>query len=284
MKSPSTIEQERKDDNYATVFTSQPFILEFSNIVQSTYKNNPLGFSLDLVQAMWNQREFVRTMYEKLIPTRKDPFKTIFPEAIKEYHDFLLLLKLQKSEDQNYILPAWTADMAWHIHMLHPSNYYNMTVSELGQVPNHVEQMINLGEMKDAAYRKISKKAARKNRTYNQLRSKFINKTIKKRMIITSIEDISFHGDTSIHNINGAPAKQNGTLNQNRSYVLAVKGHAGEKLKESSKQLFLPVIVNDKEASISPLVFSSPLTVHERILSNVAHTGYGYTGHKNICT
>ena len=68
-----------------------------------------MGLSLDLVQAMFNQREFIRTMVTEIAPRWKNPMEYNFPRAIKDYHDFLLLLKVQKdSETQDAILPTWT--------------------------------------------------------------------------------------------------------------------------------------------------------------------------------
>ena len=67
-----------------------------------------MGLSLDLVQAMYNQREFIHTMVTKIGPRWKNSKLSNFNRAIEEYHDFLLLLKSQKStEEQNAILPTW---------------------------------------------------------------------------------------------------------------------------------------------------------------------------------
>ena len=67
-----------------------------------------MGLSLDLVQAMLDQREYIHTMVTKIAPRWENPEKHDIPNAINDYHDFLLLLKVQKDpEVQNAILPTW---------------------------------------------------------------------------------------------------------------------------------------------------------------------------------
>ncbi|KAI9274812.1 hypothetical protein BDA99DRAFT_498657 [Phascolomyces articulosus] len=276
----------KKEENKYT-----PYALEFSNIIQTTYKNNPLGLSLDLAQAMLNQRQFIRTIITKVATGWKDPIGTTFPQAIKDYHDFLLLLKIQKSrKDQNAILPTWAIDLAWHVHMLHPSSYYKMTQSELGQVPIHgtsnvtlsqIEQSLvltknawnqlpssftrntGLAKMKDFAHRTVSKKAARENKIYNRLRDKFLNGgNITSRKPIMSLEDISYHSDTAmVHN--------------------SVSTISLEK-NIQQRSSFLPVLV-EKSNPTNTTIYSSTKEVEkmrEHILSGIDtySIGYGYIG------
>ncbi|KAI9274816.1 hypothetical protein BDA99DRAFT_249504 [Phascolomyces articulosus] len=287
---PSTAEQ---NNSYTT---------EFSNIIQSTYKNNPTGLSLDLIQAMWNQREFVRTMITKVSPTWKDPLESNIPRAIKDYHDFLLLLKVQKdSEDQNKILPTWNIDLIWHLHMLHPSKYHKMTLSELGRTPNHnmsitssqveeslmitknawehlpssLTRRIDLNKIKGFAHQRVSSKAANENRTFLQLRNKFVNGNMKKRISFTSLEDISYHdlpiSSNTIHSPPQQKQQQNGSVKQNGGeYVEVVP---------SKPMPFLPVVLIADTMNKSNLILSNKTSTNrEQILASILHTGYGCIG------
>ncbi|KAI8148015.1 hypothetical protein BJV82DRAFT_314486 [Fennellomyces sp. T-0311] len=94
-------EDEETGNDYAQRYNSHA--KELATIIRSTYENNPTGISLDLIQAVLRQRAFIHRMMTtaKLLPTcEKDPTKFDFPGAIKDYHDFLLLIKNQPADSK----------------------------------------------------------------------------------------------------------------------------------------------------------------------------------------
>ena len=135
--------------------TIHQMYVDLSAIIRSTYEHNPTEFSLDLIKAMLRQREFIRNIVLNISPTWKDPAKLEFPAAIRDYHDFLLMIKHQKSDiaiqpspivgklvkiQKNLTYSSrffLLIDMIWHVHMLHPSHYYDMAKRELGRLLNH---------------------------------------------------------------------------------------------------------------------------------------------------
>ncbi|KAI8141554.1 hypothetical protein BJV82DRAFT_168881 [Fennellomyces sp. T-0311] len=113
---------------------------EFAGIIRSTYENNPTRLSLDLVQAMHRQREFIQTMVTKIAPKWSNPLELEIPNAIRDYHDFLLLIKSQSTSAT--ILPTWSVDMVWHVHMLHFSKFRELTIRDLGRMLNHDNNIV----------------------------------------------------------------------------------------------------------------------------------------------
>ncbi|KAI9274828.1 hypothetical protein BDA99DRAFT_249733 [Phascolomyces articulosus] len=238
--------------------------------------------SLDLVQAMWNQREFIHTTVTKMKSKSKTLLKSDFPRAIKDYHDFLLLLKLQKPEDQDAILPtSWEVEMIWRLHMLHPPKYYRMMESQLGRVPNHntiihtseIEQShmrtrnaweqvpprltrrVDVDQIKALAHRKGSKKNSRNSRYYNQLRSKFINGNMKNKISIALPEE-----------------QKDGFL---KKKLLSKHHHGGDRKKQ---QPFLPIMTGETNSLNLDSIATVVEQVRKDILVNIAHTGHGYIG------
>ncbi|KAI9499092.1 hypothetical protein BDB00DRAFT_867160 [Zychaea mexicana] len=159
----------------------------FINVIRSTYKNNPTSFSLDLIQAMHQQREFVATMNQKT---------------------------------EQLLLPTWMIDLAWHIHMLHPARYFRfMQNQRFSRVPNHDDTIapsqlkehvlatetawsevpsslvprlsISLTGLKGGIAHTFSKKAAHKVRKYPVLKSKLFEKSNINKSI--TLADVSYH-------------------------------------------------------------------------------------------
>ncbi|KAG2223651.1 hypothetical protein INT45_010010 [Circinella minor] len=272
---------------------------EFSNIVESTHKNNPMGLSLDLVQAMLDQREYIHTMVTKIAPRWENPEKHDIPNAINDYHDFLLLLKVQKDpEVQNAILPTWAIDMVWRTHLLFPFSYRDMMLSQLGRAPNHntsvlhshlensftitknawnklpssFTRSIDFGKMAGSVHRKISHKATRNFFKYNQLKNKCVNSNMKKKMSTLLLEDLSHHGSSA--------------RNDTPAFISESKNNSNEKRNDDNdnkKQTssFLPITIHKE--SQSNLIISETLAcqVREEIYSKISHTGYGYIGPRN---
>ncbi|KAI8141552.1 hypothetical protein BJV82DRAFT_618215 [Fennellomyces sp. T-0311] len=114
---------------------------EFIDIIRSSYEGNPTNLSLDLVQAMHRQREFIRTMITKITPKWVNPMELEIPNAIRDYHDFLLL---NKGQQDRAIVPTWSVDMVWHVHMLHCNQYTRMGYRELDRILNHDDVISHL--------------------------------------------------------------------------------------------------------------------------------------------
>ena len=97
-----------------TIYFLCTLYIDFDNTILSTYKNNPTPLSVDLIQAMLRYRDFISTVVTKIIPKWDDPLAEI-PNLIKEYYDFLILLKKTQETNNNNsdslttILPSWTA-------------------------------------------------------------------------------------------------------------------------------------------------------------------------------
>ncbi|KAI9493998.1 hypothetical protein BDB00DRAFT_928496 [Zychaea mexicana] len=203
---------------------------ELSNIIRSTYESNPTPLSLDLVQAMMRQRHFVSTMVAKIACVWKDPVNCEIPEAIRDYHDFLLVKKKAlASQKVNFkvIFPTWAIDAAWHVHMLHPSRYRQMMLDDLGMVLNHDDTVLpkhfdmyasdnmwalssNLVKRPNGSNHKEKKKMIRlfsaskklqtKNENYKTLQNVFSSHIARQeqRMSLTiKPHDVSYHGSVT---------------------------------------------------------------------------------------
>ncbi|KAI8141553.1 hypothetical protein BJV82DRAFT_618223 [Fennellomyces sp. T-0311] len=235
---------------------------DLAKIIRSTYENNPTCLSLDLIQAMHRQREFIDTIITKITPKWSNPLEREIPDAIRDYHDFLLI---NKSERPNaLILPSWCVDMVWHVHMLHFASYYSTTFKNLGRILNHDDTVapFQLNERLRATEKAwgdasswvnvLSKTrqsfgslippvmAKRVPHVYENLQSSMINhhartRKIKNSKSFTEFQDLSYHG----------------------------LDNASCFLKEKSK---------------SGMLSTDPRTTYEDIFKGIQVTSYGYIG------
>ncbi|RHZ88179.1 hypothetical protein Glove_26g288 [Diversispora epigaea] len=94
------------------------------------YIGIPFPFSIDLISAVFRQREFTRKMVNNEIINRTE----VQANATIRYLKFLFLMR----EKQNTILvPTLDIDLCWHTHQIHASLYREFTKKHIGQIINH---------------------------------------------------------------------------------------------------------------------------------------------------
>ena len=85
--------------------------------------------SYDIVDAVSRQKEF---NYQVSLPHFRD--KKFIENGILRYKMLLFLKKLYPEE---FVVPCYDSDLAWHSHQVHPEQYYQDTTRILGKMFNH---------------------------------------------------------------------------------------------------------------------------------------------------
>ncbi|KAL9555734.1 hypothetical protein MBANPS3_002231 [Mucor bainieri] len=99
--------------------------------IESTYLCNPYrGSSIDLIHAVARQYKFA---FKATQTINWDAPQGII-KGIRQYSNFLRLLK---TNPQLTAVPTFEIDLAWHTHMLFPTNYRKFTVKFAGKFLNH---------------------------------------------------------------------------------------------------------------------------------------------------
>ncbi|KAI8065487.1 hypothetical protein BC940DRAFT_304231 [Gongronella butleri] len=97
--------------------------------IRTCYQSNPSSFSLDLIHAVFRQRKF----YDSVKSIQWEMPEN-FSRAVRRYHDFLLMMKL---DPQLVAVPTIEIDCAWHTHMLFSASYTQFGFKYLERAINH---------------------------------------------------------------------------------------------------------------------------------------------------
>lgn len=94
-------------------------------------------FSIDLVAAMIRQRGFTSKMCSDDCRGLDHP--VLLANATIRYSKYALLMRRQQQLVEKFpLVPTLDIDLAWHTHMLHPDNYRNFCIENMGNmVINH---------------------------------------------------------------------------------------------------------------------------------------------------
>jgi hypothetical protein len=89
--------------------------------------------SYDLAKACSRQSKFVKSISVPLYRS-----KNILTHAIQQYHQFLLVVKRSREQDNQFMVPSIAIDLVWHTHqLLSTSNYIEETTRIAGFPVNH---------------------------------------------------------------------------------------------------------------------------------------------------
>ena len=107
--------------------------------------------SIDLVAAALRQRNFAQKITGKECQGIDSPLSLV--AAITRYHKFMMLLKRSEGlstswKRKNHLIPTLDIDLCWHTHQLHPVDYRNWCVGQLGRFINH-DDTIRKSNLKD---------------------------------------------------------------------------------------------------------------------------------------
>ncbi|KAL9555276.1 hypothetical protein MBANPS3_002429 [Mucor bainieri] len=103
---------------------------EFIDLVQSTYLCHPYKGSFDLIYAVARQYKFAYKI-TKLMQWKLPGDISV---AIDEYREFLDLVR---ANQDLVAVPTMKADLIWHLHMLNPYVYRTETLSIVGSMLDH---------------------------------------------------------------------------------------------------------------------------------------------------
>ncbi|CAG8524786.1 2075_t:CDS:2 [Diversispora eburnea] len=102
-------------------------------IVQRTvfaYNGIPFPFSIDLIGAVFRQREFTEKMVNNKMINRTE----VQANATIRYLKFLFLMK---EKQKTILVPTLDIDLCWHTHQIHASLYREFTKKHIGRIINH---------------------------------------------------------------------------------------------------------------------------------------------------
>ncbi|RHZ64645.1 hypothetical protein Glove_321g23 [Diversispora epigaea] len=100
------------------------------------YIGIPFPFSIDLISAVFRQREFAKKTVNNEIINRTE----VQANATIRYLKFLFLMK---EERNNILVPTLDIDLCWHTHQIHASLYREFTKKHIGQIINHYDTLAN---------------------------------------------------------------------------------------------------------------------------------------------
>ena len=201
-------------------------LLEAAKLWKDAYPNEP--FQIQLENGSWKNRKFVefqsRCSYdiEAAIGRQRMFFYQVslphfgddkfLAAGLRRYQMYLALKKLNP---KRFLVPCYDNDLIWHSHQLHPIEYFNDTLSFLGEIFNH-DDSVNDREpdsklnRSDEATRELWKQAF--NEEFTQPGAMFRGEPIREGDLFPISNDDALRACSKVANVTISSIKLSGNL------------------------------------------------------------------------